>query len=98
VHKYWSFIGNYEFDWRNSKPRTKLKKTCECYGWNWSNQCQIKEIESLFVYCESKYTNSEPKTKMKKTINFRANNWVWHGWNLQEIKSWEAIMGVIKRN
>jgi hypothetical protein len=38
LDKYWSLMDNYELDWRNLKPRTKLEKTREYKGLNWPSQ------------------------------------------------------------
>jgi len=42
---------------------------------------QIEEIRSLLINWGSNCINSRPRTNVEKAANFRADNWIWQGYN-----------------
>jgi hypothetical protein len=71
-------MGNERLDWRNPKPRTKLKKKKHVNIGAEIHQIRslIEEIKSLLVNWGLKYTNLESRIKIKIMINFKADNWI----------------------
>jgi hypothetical protein len=56
-------MGNQGFDWRNPKPRIKLKKACEYRGLNWlfqrPNWRNLKFVSQLKVKVYKFRTNDQ---------------------------------------